>query len=120
MVKFKKFFGRNFFRHRRLTECEKMNSHWAAVLPLNRNICRERPIICWRTITSQVSERPVIFWRKASYFLANGHITDKRTVNFKISEQPTFVSETSPDIKNYTKNYTNCLERACHSELRDF
>ena len=43
MVKLKKFSGRNFIRHRRLTECEKMNSHWAAVLPLNQNICRERP-----------------------------------------------------------------------------
>ena len=75
MVKLKKFSGRNFIRHRRLTECEKMNSHWAAVLPLNQNICRERPIVCWRTITSQVSERPVIFWRTATSRISERQIS---------------------------------------------
>ena len=57
-----------------------------------------------RTAISQVSEKPVIFLR---------------TANFKISEQPSFVSETSPDTQNFIKNYTNCLQRAGHRKLRD-
>ena len=119
MVKLKKFSGRNFFRHKGLTESGKMNSHWTAVLVLNRNICRERPIVCWRMTTSQLSERPVNLRRTAVSQVSERPVIFWRTANFKISEQPTFVSETSPDTKNFIKNYTNCLKRAGHRKLRD-
>ena len=83
---------RNFFRHKGLTETGKMNSHWTAVLALNRNICRERPIVCWRMTTSQLSERPVNLRRTAISQVSERPVIFWRTANFKISEQPTFVS----------------------------